>query len=439
MTEKMEVEVIPSPTELAEATDEERMEGDPPGSEVRAKDEKERKKRHREAGHVKKQIPDEDDDPDLDSPSKRALQGGEAPLSANEIRSLLFGHVNEMKEAWRNFQGRIDQVELQQVQHGHEMQAVKMRTKILEQDSASHRQALDQTNRNMDELTEEVKNMKVQLENVSTNKGILPAAAPGPSTTSLRATTANDPWGDYLRGRAAASGSKDEGSGVTLAANAGKDRTGDGLSEEDKRTLVIGGWLRDTKKQVIEEEFAKAIDNEEVKKFLDTTTLAIYGPRRSVGMLKFEARPGESNAEMKERMWGVIKFFASLKLVLPSTAGTGAEPKTLWASFVKTRAARARSTLVSLVRRVAISLAADTKDEKGGVKCLLNTAFTAYDCDWSLGTIWCGPHKIASATHKVPRDCEHVLMPGGWVNLNVLAATAGCSIDAAKAALEREL
>ncbi|CAE7893842.1 unnamed protein product [Symbiodinium microadriaticum] len=381
----MEVEVIPSPTELAEATDEERMEGDPPGSEVRAKDEKERKKRHREAGHVKKQIPDEDDDPDLDSPSKRALQGGEAPLSANEIRSLLFGHVNEMKEAWRNFQGRIDQVELQQVQHGHEMQAVKMRTKILEQDSASHRQALDQTNRNMDELTEEVKNMKVQLENVSTNKGILPAAAPGPSTTSLRATTANDPWGDYLRGRAAASGSKDEGSGVTLAANAGKDRTGDGLSEEDKRTLVIGGWLRDTKKQVIEEEFAKAIDNEEVKKFLDTTTLAIYGPRRSVGMLKFEARPGESNAEMKERMWGVIKFFASLKLVLPSTAGTGAEPKTLWASFVKTRAARARSTLVSLVRRVAISLAADTKDEKGGVKCLLNTAFTAYDCDWSLG------------------------------------------------------
>ncbi|CAE7512113.1 unnamed protein product [Symbiodinium sp. KB8] len=396
MTEKMEVEVIPSPTELAEATDEERMEGDPPGSEVRAKDEKERKKRHREAGHVKKQIPDEDDDPDLDSPSKRALQGGEAPLSANEIRSLLFGHVNEMKEAWRNFQGRIDQVELQQVQHGHEMQAVKMRTKILEQDSASHRQALDQTNRNMDELTEEVKNMKVQLENVSTNKGILPAAAPGPSTTSLRATTANDPWGDYLRGRAAASGSKDEGSGVTLAANAGKDRTGDGLSEEDKRTLVIGGWLRDTKKQVIEEEFAKAIDNEEVKKFLDTTTLAIYGPRRSVGMLKFEARPGESNAEMKERMWGVIKFFASLKLVLPSTAGTGAEPK------------------------VAISLAADTKDEKGGVKCLLNTAFTAYDCDWFpeiVNTFSCLVAGLISMSWQLQQDAASTPLRRRW-NVN---------------------
>ena len=92
-----------------------------------------------------------------------------------------------------------------------------------------------------------------------------------------------------------------------------------------------------------------------------------------------------------------------------------------------------------MVRRVTCILALDTKTPDGGIRCLASTQFSAYDCDWGLGTIWCGPHKLASATHKAPREGEHVLMGGGWVSLDAVATTAGCSIDEAKAALEREL
>ena len=111
----------------------------------------------------------------------------------------------------------------------------------------------------------------------------------------------------------------------------------------------------------------------------------------------------------------------------------------MWASFVKTKSARAKSSLVSMVRRVTCALAMDSKNSEGGVKFLSNTQFSAYDCDWNLGTIWCGAFKLASATHKAPREGEHVLMGGGWVSLDAVAASAGCSIDEAKHALEREL
>ncbi|CAE7542500.1 unnamed protein product [Symbiodinium sp. CCMP2592] len=156
-------------------------------------------------------------------------------------------------------------------------------------------------------------------------------------------------------------------------------------------------------------------------------------------MLRFKEREGETFHHVRERMWDVIKKIAAAKHMLPSTKETGEEQKPMWASFVKTKAARAKSSLVSMVRRVTCALALDAKTPEGGVKHLLNTQFTAYDCDWSLGTIWCGEHKLASATHKAPQLGEHVLMSGGWVSLDAVSTVAGCTIDEAKAALEREL
>ena len=111
----------------------------------------------------------------------------------------------------------------------------------------------------------------------------------------------------------------------------------------------------------------------------------------------------------------------------------------MWATFVKTKAARAKSSHVSMVRRVTIALAMDAKNEAGGIACLQNTQISAYDCDWNLGTIWCGKLKLASATHRQPKEGENVLMSGGWISLTSVAETAGCSIDEAKLAFEREL
>ena len=137
-------------------------------------------------------------------------------------------------------------------------------------------------------------------------------------------------------------------------------------------------------------------------------------------------------------MWEVIRFLSQAKHPLESTKAEG-EVRTVWASFVKTRNARMKSAHVSLVRRVTIALTLDARTENGGIKNVLNTQFSAYDCDWNLGTIWCGSLKLGSATHKAPKDGEHIIMPGGWVSLDSVAETAGCSIDEAKLAFEREL
>ena len=70
---------------------------------------------------------------------------------------------------------------------------------------------------------------------------------------------------------------------------------------------------------------------------------------------------------------------------------------------------------------------------------VLHTLQTAYDMDWSAGTIWCGIHKLGSATHRKPKEANTIVMSGGWINLDAVGLVAGCTDEAAKAAFEREL
>ena len=78
---------------------------------------------------------------------------------------------------------------------------------------------------------------------------------------------------------------------------------GDTLTEDERRTLVVGGWLQDTRRSTIEEEAGVIFQTAEFKDILDADKLTIYGPRRSVGMLKFVQRDGESENDMRNRMW----------------------------------------------------------------------------------------------------------------------------------------
>ena len=241
-----------------------------------------------------------------------------------------------------------------------------------------------------------------------------------------------DPWGEYLKKKQMHD--KPEGGDPKDQ----RDR-GDMLTEDEKKTLVLGGWLQDTKRSVIEEESAVILQMEEVKTLIDADKLAVYGPRRSVGMLKFVVREGETMNDVKNRMWEFVKLVSRLKVQLTSTR-TGNECRTLWAFFVKTRTARTRSSHVSMVRRVTMGLAADVlASNVSGVAGIVADQQSAYDCDWSLGTIWLGVNKLASSTHRVPKDDEHVLLSGGWVSLTAVARAAGCSTEEAKQAFEREL
>ncbi|CAE7028558.1 unnamed protein product [Symbiodinium sp. CCMP2592] len=457
----MEGEEKPSPTEIAESGNEmdEDVKEEMPAAPVKKKEKRKRERRAkpvcvRRGDRTKGSTDppsisdhdddDEDDDEDIGSPAKRPHEDSGA-INAAEIRELLFGHVKEMKQAWRSFQGRLDKVETVQTQQQHEMVNLRTRTHKLEKDTESMRQMNDQTNRNVDHLTEEVKNMKVQWEEIKLSawpaaNAVMPRDAKDPKNSAMT----SDPWSEYLRGKGRNLGrhgdTEDHRAAAASSADGGgqRDKNPDALTEDEKRTLVVGGWLRDTRRAVIEEESAALFATENIKNLLDSTKLMIYGPRRSVGMLKFQQREGESYEQMKHRMWETVKLVAAAKYSLPSTK-EGGDVRTLWASFVKTKSARSKSALVSMVRRVTIALALDARDEQGSCVHVLNTQTTAYDCDWGLGTIWCGVHKLASATHKAPKEGEHVLVSGGWVSTTAIAQTAGCSVDEAKQALEREL
>ena len=455
MGEVMEVdkEIVGSPTEVAEGSDLD-LAG-PEGDAATIKDEqkvkiekrkRERKKMKEEGQPVPHTIPDSDDE-DLESPSKRANGDGprargaephgqrheDAPLTSSEIRSLLLGHVQEMQSAWTSFQGRLDRVEGEQSRVSHQVTDLQSRTHVVEKDLAHQRQVTDQQTANLESLTTEVKNMKVRLEEINTSRNASSSAAP---TAAARQEGNPDPWGEFLRRRDNNGTAANEGVKSSAVPDQTPDR-GDQLTEEEKKTLVVGGWLQDTKRSIIEEESAFIFDNPDIKPLLDATKLNIYGPRRSVGMLKFSLRDGELDKEMRERMWGVIRALAELKQILPSTRVAG-EGKALWASFVKTKHARLRSSHVSMIRRVTIALAKDAHMQIAAGSGL-NLQTTAYDCDWNLGTIWCGALKLGSSTHRAPRDEEVVVMTGGWVSISAVARTALCSTETAKRAFELEL
>ena len=435
-----------SPTELADSDDEEK--GDNRGSSAMETDVKKEKRKRESRGKRRGTEPrgedglavpvgdDDDGDSELDSPSKRPQRGDCAPLSGQEIRDLLFGHAKEMKDAWRSFQGRLDQVETMQVQQNHEMINIRTRTSALEKQGVTVQKNLDTTNKNVDALAEEVKNMKVQLGDLQARPlpGSIPEGRTASGVTNNNAgAPPADPWADFLRrqgrGELERSGPPPAPDGLKPA---------ESLTEDEKRTLVFGGWARDTKKSIIEQESEVFLRTDGMKALIDVDHLSVFGPRRSVGMMKFCQRDGETFANMKTRMWEVVRLVGATKLELPSTKEFGSV-RTLWASFVKTKTARIRSSLVSQVRRITCELALEAKNAEGGIKHILNTQHTAYDCDWNLGTIWCGTQKLASSTHKAPRTGEIITLPGGWVSLDAIVITTGCTPDEAKQAFEREL
>ena len=422
--EVMQVDAVGSPTELAEGSELE-AEGSPSGAPA-VKMEK-RKRREGERKGRARTVPDETDD-ELDSPSKRPLRSSEAPLTAKEIREMLCGHMNEMKDAWGSVQGRIEKIETEQAKTTFDVSNLQSRTRVLEKDATVHRQKLEANTVNLENLATEVHDMKVKLDNLQVREG-----PPGAPPQAAR-PPAPDPWMDYLRAR----GDPHKAPRGEVQSGVHEQDKGDFLSDEEKRTLVVGGWLQDTKRGVIEEESAFIFQLEAVKPLLDADKLAIYGPRRSVGMLKFTQRDGEAPNDVRERMWKVLRAVSATKTTLPSTR-VGGDSKVLWLSFVKTKNARARSAHVSLIRRVAIDLAKDSCTHPHGVGGVSgNTDPLSYDCDWNLGTIWCGVEKLGSASHRQPKEGEIITFGAGWASLSAIARVAGCSTDEARSAFDRE-
>ncbi|CAE7769231.1 unnamed protein product [Symbiodinium sp. CCMP2592] len=437
-----QVEQLGSPTELAEESD---MEHDA-DVKLEPKVEKEKtEKSEKRKREIKKARPDaqaqaipDDSDEDLGSPSKKA-HGDDRPISARELRELLVGHRDDMKQAWQAFEDRLGRVELQQKNQVGDIASLAGRTKINEKDISSVKKAQTVADKKIESITAEVANLKVQFE--EQKQAVQPPAEGAHPGGGVGA----DPWADYYN-RQLASGRIGNGQSSNDRPNPAKPSTlpsgggeGDFLSEDDRKTLVVGGWLQDTRRATIEEESKSFLEHPEVKPLVDVEKLAIFGPRRSVGMLKFCLRDGEKSLdEVKNRMWKVVKAASQLRIPLESAKNMG-EDRAIWCSFVKTKQARTRSAHISMARRVTMALAAESKNEEGGVLNYEHTTTGAYDMDWNAGTIWSGLHKLASSTHRSPKDAEIITMTGGWINLDAVGLIAGCTVEAAKAAFEKEL
>ena len=82
-----------------------------------------------------------------------------------------------------------------------------------------------------------------------------------------------------------------------------------GEQHRRQRTLIYGGWARDTRRPDLLHELQKALVSLGVAAELDDTPFAT-GARRSIALSGFKERPGETYMDMRARMQKVIRAFA---------------------------------------------------------------------------------------------------------------------------------
>ncbi|CAE7770539.1 unnamed protein product [Symbiodinium sp. CCMP2456] len=146
----------------------------------------------------------EQDEHDVESPTKRPHgdPGADAPMTGRELRELLQGHVMSMRQAWTEVESRVGSVESRvstvegrQTQFKGEVESVKGRTKVLERDLSTIRKEHEAGKVKVQELTEEVKNLKVQWDEFQTKE----SSGERLDKKQDLAHVPHDPWADYIR------------------------------------------------------------------------------------------------------------------------------------------------------------------------------------------------------------------------------------------------
>ena len=350
------------------------------------------------------------------SPGKRREAQEDLPVSGRELRQLLAGHLQTMKDemrgGWLEKDTRINGVASEIKKDREESKRTKERVQKLEVAQNEHMVKIG----GMEKEIAELKQGMAKGKNVE---------------TATKMST--DPWAQYLNAR---------GDGAEPKAGDPPQQQPQGrelLSEEDRRTLIVGGWSQDTKKGTIVEEAKTFMDRPEVRALLDQDELLVWGPRRSFGALKFKPRGDEADSTLRDRMWGVIKLLRAAPQTLPSTsASNGGVAKNMWIQFVKTKEARKRSSHCSLLRRLCLELARGniSGGEAGRPEA---TEEHKYECDWGAGTVWFAEWKVGSSSHRAPRGESIKLLSSGWVDVQAVANLTGVTYVQALQAVEREI
>ena len=421
---------------------------DPGGEVVEAtrRKKRERDRTKRGEGNSPTVAAKEEEDED-ESPSKRAheKEGDDAPLSGRELRALLSQHFqsvkHEMHNVWGEVKTKVEMIDQRSTETKEAIVSFSGRLSVTEKDNvlqqtelAKHTNQIQGLEHAVDDLKQQMAEIKVQGVNANSSGSREGAHA-------SHASPGADPWAQYLQRRGHAGGNGGDKGGTDLMQakrlpTGGGEPDREGMSEEDKRTLIIGGWLQDTKKETIINEASEILGREELKQYLDEAKITVFGPRKSFGVIRFHDRPGENFYLVKERMWAVIKYVNALKHVWNSASGQG---KPAWISFMKSKGARQRSGHASMIRRIAVDLAGDAKDGQGAPKCPEAAVPDNYDVDWGAGTVWRQDWKLGSSVHRQPRGGDVRIMSGGWVDVTAMVKATGAAATEVIMALEREL
>ncbi|CAE7810020.1 unnamed protein product [Symbiodinium sp. CCMP2592] len=351
------------------------------------------------------------------SPEKKRDAGepGDLPMTGRELRRLLAGHLQDVKTevrgAWKEMDERIDTVAKDVGSVAQEVKKEREKTKGVTERVQRLEILGEETRKKVESMEKELVDFKKKGE-------------------SSHGGGQADPWAQYLRNN-----KKDDKPGDTPPGPTGREE----LSEEDRRTMIVGGWAQDTKKGTIIEEAKAFLSRDDVKNLIDQQDLLVWGPRRSFGALKFKPRGDETESSLRDRMWGVIKALRSNPVTLQSSAAdNGGVAKNMWVQFVKTKEARKRSQHCSLLRRLCLEVARDV--QKSGESCRPEATEEAkYECDWAAGTIWFQDWKIGSASHRAPRGESIKVISSGWVDVQAIANITGVTFTCALQAVEREI
>ena len=175
--------------------------------------------------------------------------------------------------------------------------------------------------------------------------------------------------------------------------------------QDERLTVVVGGWPRDTKRQQILSKLSKLVQDLELADSLDRDPF-VTGARRSFALIPFHQRWHERRDDCRDRMYTVINRIMQAKVTLPS------QDRPLWAAVSKTPMERAKAQHCNLVRNL--------------VKFFSPNKVQDLECEYGRGVVWLGDHQLSDATvactvtdAKLWHDTSKDNKP--WINIGAVS------------------
>ena len=137
------------------------------------------------------------------------------------------------------------------------------------------------------------------------------------------------------------------------------------MARDDERALILGG--RDDENAAATTLEAARSVVQQLRLDLDMAELFVPGVRRGYATLPFQARSGESEAQLQERLRGAITRVREAKVLTGAVGPMG--QKRLWVNFSSPPEKRRRNVLVGKLKRAIL--------EAGGVKSNIEAEFAA--------------------------------------------------------------